>query len=249
MGFLLLGAFLFAAPAVFADYSLFAEWRQENGAVYAEGSEVITLLSIGKNGELGLTDGSIWWDNYGNDAWTVESNYGDPYSFRITFNVNDLAQYYDIGFALTGSLGRAQTIPGTYATGLQANMSVWIENSIFGYGDSGGTWCLLGQFLSVLPIIVVMDLEHQSYLDNAKTSSTSVNVTNDAMQTYLYGDVIDAILGQDGGFGVRFENALRNGSSISIVAVKRPSEVPEPATLAAVGLGLAGVGLARRRRR
>jgi len=68
MSFALLGALLIAAPAL-ADFELFKEWREEKGAVYPEGSEVITLLTIGKTG------GVIWWDNYGNDAWTVESNF------------------------------------------------------------------------------------------------------------------------------------------------------------------------------
>jgi len=76
MGFALLGALLLTAPVTFADYSRYAavvsRW---NGIKYDEGFEVVTLLTIGKNGEPGGTDGTIWWDNYGNDAWTVESDY------------------------------------------------------------------------------------------------------------------------------------------------------------------------------
>jgi len=43
MSIALFGAFLIAVPAAMADYSLFAEWMQQNGAVYADGSEVVYL--------------------------------------------------------------------------------------------------------------------------------------------------------------------------------------------------------------
>ena len=60
MGFAIAGALLVAAPAMFADYELFKEWREENGAVYDDGSEVITILTIGKDGVLGSYDGSLY---------------------------------------------------------------------------------------------------------------------------------------------------------------------------------------------
>ena len=239
MGFALLGALMLTAPMVLADYALFKEWREEKGAVYPEGSEVVTLLTIGKDGDLGRSDGTLWWDNYGNDAWTIESNYQD-FSNRFWINVDgsELAKYYDIGIALTGSLG--SFMPEFSPNGLRKHVSFYFEEH----------WIVLELVLG--PGSASLNgVEYQSYLNGTKINNGSVNITNDAMQTFIWCPDVAGLLGidsGDSGFGIRLDNALRNGSSVSIVAIRKPTEVPEPATLTAVGLGLAGLGLARRRK-
>jgi len=153
----------------------------------------------------------------------------------------------DFGIALTGSAGiDGGLILTMLPTGHRANMSFYVN----------GTWYTLARVFLSLADMFGISIDFQTYLNGQKNSSSAVNTANDAQITFVWSDLFTEVFGYgfeggiltDGDFGIRFANGLRNQNGLAIIAVTEPSAIPEPATLAIIGLGLAGLGWARRRK-
>ena len=265
MSFALLGAFLVAAPAVKAD--VVYEWRsyffgnlmwddddESTTNVGSLGTFAEPVVKLTKGGGDTVTNGTIsgkvrpasWYGDYGT-GWTVEEDYqGHSDQYWISFN-GEGSLGYGVGIVLHGSIGSPGSDFGLGSTGLLANVSLEVN----------GTW------YSLATLISNGSIQSQSYYDDEdpevfwyqkKTDSTEVNEANDSMVTLLCSDLFLELLGYgddweywSGGFGVRIAPDARDMRFAVVVFDASP--VPEPATLGIIGAGVAGLGLARRKRK
>jgi len=227
MSIALLGAFLIAAP-VKADYSQVVEWLGYDSTQY----ELVNLITLNKDGSWDASDA----------AWSVEylgeqSSSGTTYQ-NYGFNCDGTGTGYEtMVFAMTGAAYGSPILTmmqyNAIMDGVRVNLGRddwysmrWVDNQAGAAGIIG-----------------------RAVLSPNGTLNPGA-ILNGASQIRLYALDFFMDFGSFGEIALGFSDGLPAGFKFQIFAVKAMSnEIPEPATLAIVGLGLAGLGLARRRRK
>lgn len=189
------------------------------------------LLSLASGSAFSLTiecPPDAGWDRYFTLGSTAaECNYGTKNP-----QAGDILGYY---------AGDAWTNSGEVTKdGASGYLTVSLTSGSWGGGDAAGTWTIADEFWSIFGEAVI-----STHVGNGRDVASDPKANNPDHWAFLMANgantgswSYDFVKGQGGGL-----------SNFHLWGRGEPTSVPEPTTLALLGLGLAGLGVMRRKQR